>query len=97
MWFRSPLSPCGARRRGSTRRGVRSYLMTIVHNKAVDRIRQRGERPEKALGCDAPVAATAGDPEETLERASEREAVLAALANLSTSSEWSSSLHTSAA
>jgi RNA polymerase sigma factor (sigma-70 family) len=65
-------------------RGVRSYLMSIVHNKAVDLVRRRGRRPELALDEDAPFRADeAGQPEAVVETASERESVRAALSALS--------------
>lgn len=63
-------------------RGIRSYLLTIVHNKAIDRMRQRGRRSEAALDPAAPIAAKSGDPEESVERLSEQALVRAALKNL---------------
>ncbi len=63
-------------------RGVRSYLLTIVHNKAVDRLRQRGRRPETALDLDAPLPAAGDGPEETVTRESERQTVREALVSL---------------
>ncbi len=64
-------------------RGIRGYLLAIVHHKAVDRVRRRGRRPEAPLDLEAPVTAAAGDPEEALDRVSERDAVRSALRALS--------------
>ena len=67
------------------KRGLRSYLMTIVHNKAVDRLRQKGRRPEAVLNEDAPFkAAEAEEPEKVAEKASDADDVRAAIAGLST-------------
>jgi len=63
-------------------RGVRSYLLTIVHNKAIDRLRQKGRRAELALDPALPVPASSEDPLESAERGSERESVRAALGSL---------------
>jgi RNA polymerase sigma-70 factor, ECF subfamily len=63
-------------------KGVRSYLLTIVHNKAVDRLRQRGRRPETVLDLDAPIPATGDNPEESVTKESERQSVRAAIVNL---------------
>jgi RNA polymerase sigma-70 factor, ECF subfamily len=65
-------------------RGVRSYLLTIVHNRAVDRVRSRSRRPTVELNEDAPFRADeAEEPEAQVTLASERERVRAALTNLS--------------
>lgn len=64
------------------RRGIKSYLLSIVHNKAVDRLRQRGRRPENVLNLEAPIPAVSGDPEESATRTAERESVRAALGAL---------------
>jgi RNA polymerase sigma factor (sigma-70 family) len=59
---------------------ARSWLMTIVHHKAVDAVRRRAGRPERALpeGSEEPIAAT-GIPadlaEIALDAAAVREAV----------------------
>jgi RNA polymerase sigma-70 factor (ECF subfamily) len=63
-------------------RGIRSYLLTIVHNKAIDRLRKKGRRPEAALDLDAPIADTRLDPETEVTRQSEREEVRNALVSL---------------
>jgi RNA polymerase sigma-70 factor, ECF subfamily len=63
-------------------RGIKSYLLTIVHNKAVDHLRQRGRRPENVLNLEAPIPATSGDPEESAARSADRESVRAALVAL---------------
>jgi len=60
---------------------VRSWLLTIVHHKAVDAVRRRTGRPERALpeGAEEFLATTQGRPEElaemTLDAAAVREAV----------------------
>lgn len=65
-------------------RGLRSYLMTIVHNKSVDRLRQKGRRPEAVLDEDAPFKAPDSEnPEVQAQKSSEADEVRAALAGLS--------------
>ena len=65
-------------------KGLRSYLMTIVHNKAVDRLRQKGRRPEAVLNEDAPFRAPEeGEPAQIAEKASEAREVRDALTGLS--------------
>ena len=63
-------------------RGVRSYLLTIVHNKAIDRLRKRARRPELVLDETAPLVADAPDPAEFAEALENRELVRAALRSL---------------
>jgi RNA polymerase sigma-70 factor (ECF subfamily) len=63
-------------------RGIRSYLLTIVHNKAVDRVRRRGRRNETLLDPMAPLPASGGDPVESAERLADRESVRGALQGL---------------
>ena len=63
-------------------RGVRSYLLTIVHNKTVDRLRRKGRRPEAALELADMVPAKDEDPAESVARSSEGETVRAALGSL---------------
>lgn len=63
-------------------RGVRSYLLTIVHNKTVDRLRQKGRRPEAALELADAVPANDEDPADSVARQSEGETVRAALGSL---------------
>jgi RNA polymerase sigma-70 factor (ECF subfamily) len=60
-------------------RGIRSYLYTIVHNKAIDRLRQRGRKGELPLDLDAPLATSDAGPEETVTQVEERASVRAAL------------------
>jgi RNA polymerase sigma-70 factor (ECF subfamily) len=60
-------------------RGLRSYLLSIVHNRAVDRARHRSRRPEAELDLDAPIAADTDDPADTVTRITQGEAVRAAL------------------
>ena len=75
LWRQAP--------RLDAKRGLRSYLMTIVHNKAVDRLRQRGRRPEAVLNEDAPFKAPDSvDPELQAVRLTESEAVRAAMDDL---------------
>ena len=63
-------------------RGIRSYLLSVVHNKTVDRLRRRGRRAEVALDLDAPIAAKEPDPQEQVGRQLEAETVRAALMEL---------------
>jgi len=65
-------------------RGLRSYLMTIVHNKAIDRLRQKGRRPEAVLNDDAPVKAPdSDDPAAMAELEAEAKEVRDAMDSLS--------------
>ena len=63
-------------------RGIRSYLFTIVHNKAIDRVRQRGRKAETHLDLEAPFAAPSDGPEETVTRGEEQQSVREALLSL---------------
>jgi RNA polymerase sigma-70 factor (ECF subfamily) len=63
-------------------RGIRSYLLTIVHHKAVDRLRRRSRRPELALDELAPVKAEAPDPVQFAEALENRELVRSAMRSL---------------
>jgi len=65
-----------------TQRGLRSYLLTIVHNKTVDRLRQRGRRPEAALEFAEAVPSQEEDLAESVAKQSEGETVRAALVTL---------------
>ena len=65
-------------------RGIRSYLLSIVHNRAVDRVRRRQRAGESQLDEDAPMPAPTEDPAETVMRQSERDEVRAVLGTLST-------------
>jgi RNA polymerase sigma-70 factor (ECF subfamily) len=64
-------------------RGLRSYLMSIVHNRCVDLVRRRVRRPEAELDLDAPVSA-ADDPENETIALLEGRAVRAAMGALPT-------------
>lgn len=61
---------------------LRSYLLSIVHNKAVDRLRRRGRRREVVLEGAAQVRSSVGEPEAEAERLSDRFLVREALAML---------------
>jgi RNA polymerase sigma-70 factor (ECF subfamily) len=63
-------------------KGIRSYLMTIVHNKAIDRLRRKGRKPELALDPQLPIADERGGPEDAAVHAIDRERVRAALSAL---------------
>jgi RNA polymerase sigma-70 factor (ECF subfamily) len=63
-------------------RGIRSYLLTIVHNKAIDKLRQRSRRPEATLDETAPIIADTPDPVEYAEALENRELVRSALERL---------------
>jgi len=60
-------------------KGLRSYLLSIVHHRAIDRLRGRGRRPETELDLDLPIPSNDEDPADTAARNSERETVRAAL------------------
>jgi RNA polymerase sigma-70 factor (ECF subfamily) len=64
-------------------RGIRSYLLSIVHHRAIDRIRKRARRPEAELDLDAPIASEEEDLADQVARSSERAQVRAALVALS--------------
>ena len=64
-------------------KGLRSYLLSIVHHRAIDRLRRRGRRPETELDLDLPIASDDEDPADTAVRNDERDTVRAALAALS--------------
>ena len=64
-------------------RGLRSYLMSIVHNRCVDLVRRRVRRPEAELDPLAPIATAADDPETETIALLEGEAVRAAMNALS--------------
>jgi RNA polymerase sigma-70 factor (ECF subfamily) len=64
-------------------KGLRSYLLSIVHHRAIDRIRQRGRRPEAELDNDLPLPSGEEDPADTAVRNDERETVRVALVTLS--------------
>jgi RNA polymerase sigma-70 factor (ECF subfamily) len=62
---------------------VRSWLLTIVHHKAVDAVRRRAGRPERALpeGAEEFIAAT-GRPEDLAEMSMDAAAVREAVAQV---------------
>jgi RNA polymerase sigma-70 factor (ECF subfamily) len=62
--------------------GIKSYLLTIVHHKAIDRLRRHVRKPETPLDPAAPYPALDRGPEESAERASEREVIRDALSQL---------------
>ena len=63
-------------------KGLRSYLLSIVHHRAIDRLRRRVRRPEAELDLDLPIPSNDEDPADTAVRADERETVRAALSAL---------------
>jgi RNA polymerase sigma factor (sigma-70 family) len=79
--FVSVWRQCG--RFDPARGNVRSWLLTIVHHKAVDAVRRRTSRAERALpeGPDDPVA-TYGRPDQAAELTLDAEAVRAAVARV---------------
>ncbi len=64
-------------------RGLRAYLLSIVHNRCVDQIRRRLRRPASELDPEAPVAATGDDPQAEAISLLEGETVRAAVDTLS--------------
>ena len=64
-------------------RGLRSYLLSIVHHRAVDRLRRRVRRPESTLDPAMSLPAATEDPADVASRQAEREEVRAALEALS--------------
>jgi len=69
-------------RRLDPARGLKSYLLTIVHNKAIDRLRQRGRRAETALDNAGPIQAESGDPVVFADLIADRDLVRTALDSL---------------
>jgi RNA polymerase sigma-70 factor (ECF subfamily) len=63
-------------------RSLRSYLLTIVHNKAVDRLRRRGRLREAAIEGAATIPAAGADPETAAEQLSDRQVVRQAMQSL---------------
>ena len=63
-------------------RGIKSYLLTIVHNKAVDRLRRRGRRSETVIDAVGSLPSEADDPVEFAARIEDRELVRGALNSL---------------
>lgn len=72
-----------ARRFDAERGQVRSWLLTIVHHRAVDAVRKRAGRPERAL-LEGPeeFVATEGRPEEIAEWTLESEAIREAVVRI---------------
>ena len=64
-------------------KGLRSYLLSIVHHRAIDGLRHRGRRPEAELDLGLPIASDDEGPADTAVRNDEREIVRAALVALS--------------
>lgn len=60
-------------------RGLRSYLLTIVHNKAIDRLRRRSRRPALALEEHAEMVAGTPDPVDVAAALEDKELVRSAL------------------
>jgi RNA polymerase sigma-70 factor (ECF subfamily) len=65
-----------------SRGSVRSYLLTIVHRRAIDVLRRRSGRPERALVDAEQLPSAAPDPVEFASLAEERERVQRALQEL---------------
>ena len=63
-------------------RGLRSYLLTIVHNRTIDRLRRKGRRPEGALELAASVPNREEAPSDMAVRGAEAQTVRAALTSL---------------
>jgi RNA polymerase sigma-70 factor, ECF subfamily len=63
-------------------RGLRSYLLAIVHHRAVDKVRSRGRRPELTLDEEASFVAPDEDPGDAAARLDEAQQVRAALGAL---------------
>lgn len=64
------------------RGSVRSLLLTIVHRRAIDALRRRSGRPERALDDAAPLASATPDPIEFASLAEERQRVQGAMRSL---------------
>jgi RNA polymerase sigma-70 factor (ECF subfamily) len=63
--------------------GLRSYLLSIVHNRAIDRMRRRTRRPEAILDETAPIPDPEDDPSDQVVSAAERAEVRTAMNALS--------------
>jgi RNA polymerase sigma-70 factor (ECF subfamily) len=63
--------------------GLRSYLLSIVHNRSIDRMRRRTRRPEAVLDESAPFPDPDDDPSVQVANAAERAEVRAAMSVLS--------------
>lgn len=63
-------------------RGIRSYLMTIVHHKAIDKLRQKGRHRETDLEGPAAELASSDDPATEAVRTTERETIVEAMKSL---------------
>jgi RNA polymerase sigma factor (sigma-70 family) len=69
-------------RRIDPARGLRSYLLTIVHNKAIDQLRRRARRPELALDSLRSLTSEGQDPLESAARQIDRKRVAQAVSAL---------------
>jgi RNA polymerase sigma-70 factor (ECF subfamily) len=64
------------------RGSVRSFLLTIVHRRAIDSLRRKSGRPERTLDEATPIAAATKDPIEFATMAEERQQVERAMRSL---------------
>lgn len=64
-------------------RGIKSYLLTIVHNKAIDRLRHRSRLAESDIEEVGPLRSPAANPEDIALQMQDREMVREALNGLS--------------
>ncbi|MDZ4277567.1 MAG: sigma-70 family RNA polymerase sigma factor [Dehalococcoidia bacterium] len=71
-----------AGRLDAARGSVRSYLLTIVHRRAIDALRRKSGRAERALDQIEPIVSPAPDPMEVASRGEDRALVQRALAGL---------------
>jgi RNA polymerase sigma-70 factor (ECF subfamily) len=63
-------------------RGIKSYLLTIVHNKAIDRLRQRSRRAESDIETAGPLRSDKDDPVEFAVQVEDRDRIRTALSSL---------------
>jgi RNA polymerase sigma-70 factor (ECF subfamily) len=64
-------------------RGIKSYLMTIVHNKSIDRLRHRSRTPQSDLEEVGPLRSKDAGPEDIALQIDDRERIHEALGGLS--------------
>ncbi|MEX0785166.1 MAG: sigma-70 family RNA polymerase sigma factor [Dehalococcoidia bacterium] len=72
-----------AERLDASRGTLRSYLLTIVHRRAIDAVRRRSGRKESVLAEAGDVAAETADPADTAAATDDRDAVQRGLSELS--------------